>query len=125
MDDNYTLKIDKNTRDLVLDDKGMLETVAGPYTSAQCVRLTLQAWRGEFPFVPSHGTDYERIMGKKPSELAEDEIPEVIRDAVFQEPDVQEVQEVTYNHLEGRALEVSALGRLADGETINAEVTTS
>lgn len=125
MDDNYTLRIDPNTRDLVLDDDGVMETVAGPRTSAQCVRLTLQAWSGEFPFVPSHGTEYERIMGKKPSEMDEDEIPEVIRDAVFQEPDVQEVQEVSYNHLENRALEVSVLGRLADGETINVEVTTS
>ena len=69
MDDNYTLKIDPNTRDLVLDDDGVMVTVAGPLTSAQCVRLTLQAWRGEFPFVPSHGTEYERIMGKKPSRM--------------------------------------------------------
>ena len=46
--------------------------------------------------LPSHGTAYERIMGKKPYELTEDEIPEVIRDAVFQEPEVEEVQEVSY-----------------------------
>ena len=101
-DEKYTLKIDPVTRDLVLNDDGVME----------------------FPFVPSHGTAYERIMGKKAHELTEDEIPEVIRDAVFQEPEVEEVQEVSYT-LEGRELAVSVSGRLSDGETINAEVTTS
>lgn len=123
-DEKYTLKIDPVTRDLVLDDDGIMEVVTGDDVPAQNVRLTLQAWRGEFPFVPSHGTEYDRIMGKKPGELTEDEVPEVIRDAVFQEPEVEEVQEVSYN-LEGRALDVSVSGRLADGETINAEVKAS
>lgn len=123
-DEKYTLKIDPVTRDLVLDDNGVMETVTGDAVSAQAVRLTLQAWQGEFPFVPSHGTAYERIMGKKPHELTEDEIPEVIRDAVFQEPEVEEVEEVAYT-LDGRELAVSVSGRLSDGETINAEVKTS
>lgn len=123
-DEKYTLKIDPVTRDLVLDEDGIMEVVTGDDVPAQNVRLTLQAWRGEFPFVPSHGTEYDRIMGKKPGELTEDEVPEVIRDAVFQEPEVEEVQEVSYN-LEGRALDVSVSGRLADGETINAEVKAS
>ena len=123
-DEKYTLKIDPVTRDLVLDDDGIMEVVTGDDVPAQNVRLTLQAWRGEFPFVPSHGTEYDRIMGKKPGELTGDEVPEVIRDAVFQEPEVEEVQEVSYN-LEGRALDVSVSGRLADGETINAEVKAS
>ena len=123
-DEKYTLKIDPVTRDLVLDDDGIMEVVTGDDVPAQNVRLTLQAWRGEFPFVPSHGTEYDRIMGKKPGELTEDEVPEVIRDAVFQEPEVEEVQEVSYN-LEGRALDVSVSDRLADGETINAEVKAS
>lgn len=123
-DEKYTLKIDPVSRDLVLDDDGVMEIVTGDAVSAQAVRLTLQAWQGEFPFVPSHGTAYERIMGKKPHELTEDEIPEVIRDAVFQEPEVEEVEEVVYT-LEGRELAVSVSGRLSDGETINAEVKTS
>lgn len=123
-DEKYTLKIDPVSRDLVLDDDGVMEIVTGDSVSAQAVRLTLQAWQGEFPFVPSHGTAYERIMGKKPHELTEDEIPEVIRDAVFQEPEVEEVEEVAYT-LEGRELAVSVSGRLSDGETINAEVKTS
>lgn len=123
-DEKYTLKIDPVTRDLVLDEDGIMEVVTGDDVPAQNVRLTLQAWRGEFLFVPSHGTDYDRIMGKKPSELTEDEVPEVIRDAVFQEPEVEEVQEVNYT-LEGRGLDVSVSGRLSDGETINAEVKAS
>ena len=67
---------------------------------------------------------YERIMGKKRSELEDDEIPEVIRDAVFQEPQVAEVSAVDYE-LVGRGLEVSVTGRLQSGNTITTEVSTA
>lgn len=96
MEENYTLKIDPESRDITFDADGMMETVSGDDTTAQAVRLTLQTWLGEFALVPSHGTDYEAIMGKKPKDLTEDEIPEVIRAAIFQEPEVQEVEEVNY-----------------------------
>ena len=86
--------------------------------------LTLEVYRGEFPFDPTHGTEYERIMGKKRSELEDDEIPEVIRDAVFQEPQVAEVSAVDYE-LVGRGLEVSVTGRLQSGNTITTEVSTA
>ena len=69
MQDNWTLKIDPESRDLILDDAGALETISGDETTAQAVRLTLEVYRGEFPFDPTHGTEYERIMGKKRSEL--------------------------------------------------------
>lgn len=121
MDDNYTLKIDPDTRDLCFDDEGIMETVAGDATSAQNVRLTLCAWKEEFPLVPSHGTDYARIMGKKPCELEDDEIPEVIREAVFQEPTVAEVDGVDYS-LDGRALSVTFNGQLVNGDSITSEV---
>ena len=55
-------------------------------------------------------------------DLTEDEIPEVIRAAIFQEPEVQEVEEVNYTQT-GRALDISFVGRLANGNTISAEVT--
>ncbi len=121
--ENYTLKIDPETRDLCLDGAGMLELVDGDATSAQAVRLTLEAWKGEFPFDPTHGTDYTRIAGKKARELAEDEVPEVIRDAVLQETTVSEVDSVEYN-LSGRSLEVSVTGTLTTGGVITTEVST-
>ena len=103
---------------------GALETISVDENTAQAVRLTLEVYRGEFPFDPTHGTEYERIMGKKRSELEDDEIPEVIRDAVFQEPQVAEVSAVDYE-LVGRGLEVSVTGRLQSGNTITTEVSTA
>lgn len=121
MDTNYTLKIDPESRDLLLDDQGMMETLTGDETSAQAVRLTLEAWKGEFPFDPTHGTEYERIMGRKARDLSDDEIPEVIRDAVLQEPNVSEVDTVEYT-IENRSLDVSVTGSLTSGSTIQTEV---
>lgn len=121
--ENYTMKIDPNTRDLVMDEAGMLELVDGDATSAQAVRLTLEAWKGEFPFDPTHGTEYDRIAGKKARELSEDEVPEVIRDAVLQETTVSEVDTVEYD-LSGRSLNVSVTGTLTTGGVIKTEVST-
>lgn len=121
--ENYTMKIDPNTRDLVVDEAGMLELVDGDATSAQAVRLTLEAWKGEFPFDPTHGTEYDRIAGKKARELSEDEVPEVIRDAVLQEMTVSEVDTVEYD-LSGRSLNVSVTGTLTTGGVIKTEVST-
>lgn len=121
MDENMTLKIDPESRDLVLDEAGMMETIAGDETSAQAVRLTLDVWKGEFPLVPEHGTDYERIMGKKPHELEEDEIGEVIREAIFQEDTVEQVEALETN-LTGRSLDIAFTGRLTSGTAITTEV---
>ena len=122
MEDNYTLRIDPESRDITFDTDGMMETVAGDDTTAQAVRLTLQTWLGEFALVPSHGTNYEAIMGKKPKDLTEDEIPEVVRAAIFQEPEVEEVEEVTYTQA-GRSLDILFVGRLSNGNIISSEVT--
>lgn len=122
MEENYTLKIDPETRDITFDDNGILETISGDDTSGQAVRLTMEVWKGEFPLDPTHGTEYDRILGKKPRELEQDEISEVIRDAIFQEPDVSEVDKVDFS-TEGRALSVSFTGRLTSGNTITTEVT--
>ena len=122
MEDNYTLRIDPESRDITFDTDGMMETVAGDDTTAQAVRLTLQTWLGEFALVPSHGTNYEAIMGKKPKDLTEDEIPEVVRAAIFQEPEVEEVEEVSYTQA-GRSLDIFFVGRLSNGNIISSEVT--
>ena len=121
MNDDFTLRIDPQTRDIVFDEDGMLETISGDEATAQAVRQTLLVYKGEFPLVPSHGTDYEKIMGKKPNELEDDEVPEVIREGVFQEPEVTEVDGVEFN-IAGRSMDISVSGRLASGNTIAAEV---
>ena len=119
--DDFTLRIDPQTRDIVFDEDGMLETISGDEATAQAVRQTLLVYKGEFPLVPSHGTDYEKIMGKKPNELEDDEVPEVIREGVFQEPEVTEVDGVEFN-IAGRSMDISVSGRLASGNTITSEV---
>ena len=121
MNDDFTLRIDPQTRDIVFDEDGMLETISGDEATAQAVRQTLLVYKGEFPLVPSHGTDYEKIMGKKPNELEDDEVPEVIREGVFQEPEVTEVDGVEFN-IAGRSMDISVSGRLASGNTIASEV---
>ena len=69
MQDNWTLKIDPESRDLILDDAGALETISGDETTAQAVRLTLEVYRGEVPFDPTHrvrahhGQEAERAGG--------------------------------------------------------------
>lgn len=121
MEENMTLRIDPSTRDLVLDEDGILETITGDETSAQAVRLTLETWKGEFSFDPTHGTDYERIMGKKPHELEDDEAGEVARDAIFQENDVEQVDALE-TKFEGRSLNIAFTGRLKSGAAITTEV---
>jgi len=120
--DNWTLYIDPDTRDLVLDDDGNIVTIAGHETTAQAVRLTLSVWKGEWPLDLDHGTDYERIMGKKPIELEEDEREEVLREAIFQEGAVVEIEELNITTKEKRGIAVEFIGTLDDGAKISTEV---
>jgi len=124
MDDkrNMTLRIDPSTRDIPLDDEGSMELIYGDDTTAQAVRLTLQTWKEEFPLDTTHGTEYDRILGKKPHELEEDEVGEVIREAIFQETDVAQVGSLE-TAINGRALSVAFTGTLYSGQTISTEVT--
>ena len=46
--ENITLRIDQETQDLVLDDSGSLELIGDAETVAQCVRLTLETFKGEW-----------------------------------------------------------------------------
>ena len=45
--DNITLKIDPGSHDLVLADDALV-MVSGAETVAQCVRLTLETFKGEW-----------------------------------------------------------------------------
>lgn len=60
--DNITLKIDPGSHDLVLADDALV-MVSGAETVAQCVRLTLETFKGEWFLDTGHGTDYDQIIG--------------------------------------------------------------
>lgn len=122
-DENMALRIDPETRDLVFDADGNMEQVFGDETTSQNIRLTLQAWKGEFFLDVNHGTEYDRILGKKPHELPYDEVGEVLRDAIFQEPDVSQIEEVT-GEIDGRKATAAFRAALYSGQEISMEVTT-
>ena len=119
---DMTLYIDPETRDIAFDSGGNFATIAGDEATAQCVRDVLLTHLDEFELADGHGTDYDRIQGKKTSQLTNDEIEEVIRDAVFQEEGVREVTRIETT-LAGRELTVAFEGVLLNGNTIAVEVT--
>lgn len=82
----------------------------------------LLTWKNEFFADEEHGTDYERIMGANQNEIDEDEVKEIIREAVFQEPYVLRVEmvEITYKN---RSITVWIHVVLTDEEKITLEVT--
>lgn len=122
MDDNMTLLIDPETRDLVFDDDGCFKKIYGDDTTVQNVRHTLLTWKGEFFADEEHGTDYEQIVGVNENEIEEDDVEEIIRDAVLQEPDVSRVEEMTADY-NGRSISTGFTAVLEDGETMSLEVT--
>lgn len=121
MDRNMTLKIDPDTMDIPIDENGDMALIYGDETTAQCVRLTLLTWKGGFPLDGSHGTEYDRILGRKRSELEEDEVEEVLRDAILQETDVEQIDQLDAT-IDGRGLEVAFSGTLYSGQSISMEV---
>jgi len=120
-DSNMTLNIDPETRDLTFDEDGLIERIFCDMTSAQCVRLTLQTHKNEFFLDTTHGTEYERILGKKPYELANDEAEEVYREAIFQESDVAQIDRLKAD-IDGRHITAEFSGRLYSGQIISMEV---
>ena len=57
MDENMTLLIDPETRDLVLDENGDFKKIFGKDTVVQNVRHALLTWKAEFFADRRHGTD--------------------------------------------------------------------
>ena len=107
-------KIDPETKDLSFTDEGMLEVLEDDAAIAQGVALT-------FELVPSHGTDYEQILGTVVDEETTDE---VLREAIFQEEQITTVESLGVTQGEGRKMTVTWSGRLSDGKTISMEVNT-
>lgn len=114
------MKIDEESRDLVFDSEGILETIQGDDTTVQAVRLTLEVYKEEFPLDVTHGTDYDRIMGQPISRLPKDEVQEVLREAVFQEPQVSQIDQLELSETE-RTLKVAFVGMLQSGKVIKTE----
>lgn len=123
MDDNMTLYIDPRSLDLEFDENGSFRKIYGYDTVVQNVRNTLSTWKDEFFADPSHGTDYERIMGLNQNDIDEDEVKEIIREAVFQEPSVSWIDSISVAMGEGRTLEVTLSATMTDGSNFNLEVT--
>lgn len=116
---NTAWAMDLETKDLCFTEDGLLDTVEDYAASIQCVRLTLEAWKGDFELVPVHGTEYQRILGEPEDE---DTADEVIREAIFQEPHVSVLEELEISVTEGKELEIECSGKLGDGTPINLEV---
>ncbi|MBO6292714.1 MAG: DUF2634 domain-containing protein [Selenomonas sp.] len=120
--DNMTLLIDPEIRDLVFDEGGNFKKIYDEDTVVQNVRHALVTWKAEFFADETHGTDYERIVGKNQNEVDMSEVKEVLREAIFQEPYVQRVDslEVTYDN---RSVTAVFQGTMINGEKVRLEVT--
>ena len=117
---NTAWYINPDTHDLDFDEKGILKTIEENETAAQNIRLTLEAGKGDFDLVPSHGTDYAQILGQPVDAGVADE---VIREAIFQEDRLASIDEISIKESDRRGLEISFSGTLNDGEGIHMEVT--
>ena len=122
MSDNMTLLIDPHTHDLVFDEDGSFKKIFDKDTTVQNVRHALSTWKEEFFADLEHGTDYESFVGRNQNEIEDEEIKEVIREAVFQEPDVQRIDEIAVSY-DRRTLIVQLSATLVNGESIALEVT--
>lgn len=114
---NVTLKIDE-TGDLVIGEDGIMETISDQETTAQNIRLNLKTWQGDFPIVPSHGTDYSAIFEEN-TELQD--IAEEFRESIYQEAEVAMVEDLMVTK-DGREMKVSFRAVTNEGETIDSEV---
>lgn len=118
----YTLKLDPVTRDLVFDADGLLETIEGDEATAQNVDNTLRTWKGEFLLEESHGTDYDRILGKDSYDiLSNGDADAVLREGILQETRVAVIRSLELA-VTDRVLTGTFHGELEDGSPIDMEV---
>lgn len=117
--ENMALEIGEQTGDLVFDEDGMMKTIYGNDTTSQNVRMALTAWKNDFLPVPGHGTDYRKFFSE---ESGEEERIETIREAVFQEEEVVQIEKIEIAGKGERRVRVSFEGRLSDGGAISMEV---
>lgn len=104
------------SHDIVLDSENSMVMIGGAETAAQCVRLTLETFKGEWFLDTDHGTDYDQIIGDGAGD------PEtILRTAIYQETNVKYIDSLTVRK-EGRQILAAFAGRLADGTPISLEV---
>jgi hypothetical protein len=120
--ENMTLQIDPETRDLVFDTDGNFTKIYGDDTTVQNVRHTLLTWKGEFFADETHGTEYERVMGVNQNDVDNGEIDEIMREAIFQEPEISRIDELNTSY-ENRSVSVEFSSMLKSGNPIRLEVT--
>ncbi|GHU69634.1 hypothetical protein FACS1894184_13960 [Clostridia bacterium] len=116
--DTHTLRIDPQTQDLTFDSDGNMELIYDRETTAQCVRLTLLAYHGDFPLDTTHGTQWPRILGRKLSDLQDDEAAGILREAILQETEVRYVDSMSITR-DDRVLGVEFDATLVDGDDLN------
>lgn len=121
MKENMTLLIDPETHDLVFDKDGSFQMIFGTDTTVQNVRHALLTWKQEFFADPEHGTDYERIVGTNQNEIDTEEIKEILREAIFQEPDISRVDEMKVSY-DGRNVSAEFSAALVNGGQISLKV---
>lgn len=119
MDDYTTLKIDPETKDFVFDENGIMEIVSGADAVAQNIQLCLTAWKGDFEGLPKHGTDYQKIFGENTNK---EEIEETIREAIYQEKEVEQIEEQEVIVNEDEKIKIRFKVRLNDGSKVGTEV---
>ena len=107
---------------MVFDDNGNFTQIYDDDTTVQNVRHALVTWKAEFFADQTHGTDYERIMAKNQNDVEYSEIKEILREAIFQEPEVARIDSLNVGY-DGRSVTAEFKGTLKNGETINLEVT--
>ena len=122
MGENMTLLIDPETRDLVFDAEGSFQKIYDEDTVVQNIRHALVTWKQEFFADPEHGTDYERIMGTNLNEIEVEEIKEILREAIFQEPNVSRIDTMTVTY-DGRSISAEFSATLVNDEQITGKLT--
>lgn len=122
MEENMTLLVDPETRDLAFDDDGDFKKIFDADTTVQNVRHALLTWKAEFFADLIHGTEYERIVGMNQNEIDPNEVQDIIREAIFQEDDISRIDTITVSY-DGRTVAAAFTATLVSGETIALEVT--
>lgn len=118
---NMCLALDPVTHDLILDKDGNFIEVYEDEATASCIQNTLLVWKGEWFLNKEHGTKYSRIFGPRSSTVTDEDIREVVREAVFQEKNVQRVEEIEITR-DDRALSLQITAVLWNNHTITMEV---
>lgn len=116
--ENVSVLIDEATGDMSFTD-GEINMVSDESSILQNIRNTLLVYKGEFSKEPEHGTDYDTVFGDDP--VSNEEITEIVRDAIFEEPYVKEISSIAAEKV-NRQMNIVFEATLYTGETITARV---